>query len=163
MKRIRHRKNSRAPLSGSPYHSRRLDVEVELVELEDSSFHLVVPVDIDGVKGDMIVDTGASVTVVERKLFEGKEADDTVVKIQSGSVTGQIEDVQIIRAEAFRLGGRKLKRVRLAAMDLEYVNEMYDKHLSRRIIGLLGSDFCVRYQVVIDYGSKKMTLNFGKI
>ena len=69
MKRIRHRKNSRAPLSGSPYHSRRLDVEVELVELEDSSFHLVVPVDIDGVKGDMIVDTGASVTVVERKLF----------------------------------------------------------------------------------------------
>lgn len=163
MKRIRHRKNSRTPLSGSPYHSRRLDVEVELVELEDSSFHLVVPVDIDGVKGDMIVDTGASVTVVERKLFEGKEADDTVVKIQSGSVTGQIEDVQIIRAEAFRLGGRKLKRVRLAAMDLEYVNEMYDKHLSRRIIGLLGSDFCVRYQVVIDYGSKKMTLNFGKI
>ncbi len=163
MKRIRHRKNSRAPLSGGPYHSRRLDVEVELVELEDSSFHLVVPVDIDGVKGDMIVDTGASVTVVERKLFEGKEADDTVVKIQSGSVTGQIEDVQIIRAEAFRLGGRKLKRVRLAAMDLEYVNEMYDKHLSRRIIGLLGSDFCVRYQVVIDYGSKKMTLNFGKI
>ncbi len=163
MKRIRHRKNSRAPFSGSPYHSRRLDVEVELVELEDSSFHLVVPVDIDGVKGDMIVDTGASVTVVERKLFEGKEADDTVVKIQSGSVTGQIEDVQIIRAEAFRLGGRKLKRVRLAAMDLEYVNEMYDKHLSRRIIGLLGSDFCVRYQVVIDYGSKKMTLNLGKI
>ena len=98
----------------------------------------------------------------ERKLFPGKELEGAEVKVQSGSVSGQIEDVRIIRADVFRLGGRKIKDFRLAAMDLEYVNEMYDKHLSRKIIGLLGCDFFVNYRAVIDYSRKKLTLNFGK-
>ena len=48
----------------------------------------------------------------------------------------------------------------LAAIDLEYVNEMYVKHLNRKIIGLLGCDFCVRYQVAIDYRKKEFTMYF---
>ena len=162
MKRTRYGKHDIAAEWGRRYLSRRVEVDLELVELEDSSFHLIVPVEIDGVHGDMIVDTGASVTVVERKLFPGKELEGAEVKVQSGSVSGQIEDVRIIRADVFRLGGRKIKDFRLAAMDLEYVNEMYDKHLSRKIIGLLGCDFFVNYRAVIDYSRKKLTLNFGK-
>ena len=162
MKRTRYGKHDIAAEWGRRYLSRRVEVDLELVELEDSSFHLIVPVEIDGVCGDMIVDTGASVTVVERKLFPGKELEGAEVKVQSGSVSGQIEDVRIIRADVFRLGGRKIKDFRLAAMDLEYVNEMYDKHLSRKIIGLLGCDFFVNYRAVIDYSRKKLTLNFGK-
>lgn len=162
MKRTRYGKHDIAAEWGRRYLSRRAEVDLELVELEDTSFHLIVPVEIDGVRGDMIVDTGASVTVVERKLFPGKELEGAEVKVQSGSVSGQIEDVRIIRADVFRLGGRKIKDFRLAAMDLEYVNEMYDKHLSRKIIGLLGCDFFVNYRAVIDYSRKKLTLNFGK-
>ncbi|MDE6451917.1 MAG: hypothetical protein K2L23_06465, partial [Odoribacter sp.] len=59
-----------------------------------------------------------------------------------------------------KIGGRKLKDIQLAAIDLDYVNEMYGKHLNRKIIGLLGCDFCVRYRVVIDYPAQKMILNF---
>ena len=69
MKRTRYGKHDIAAEWGRRYLSRRAEVDLELVELEDSSFHLIVPVEIDGVRGDMIVDTGASVTVVERKLF----------------------------------------------------------------------------------------------
>ena len=143
------------------YRSDTLTVPVEVVRLEDASFHLLVKVEIDGIQGDMIIDTGASVTVVDQQLFPEKVKDtETATKLQSGSVNGQIEEVRLIHIDCLKIGGRKLKDMQLAAIDLAYVNDMYDKHLHRKIIGLLGCDFCVRYHAVIDYSSSKITLNF---
>lgn len=159
MKLKKHRKACHyVPRNGAAPSARMTVVPLELVELEDNSFHLLVKVDADGIEGDMIIDTGASVTVLDRKLFAGKEVGESEGQMQSGSVTGQIENVQLIEVEVLRVGGRKLKRVRMAGIDLEYVNEMYGKHLSRRIIGLLGSDFCVRFGVCIDYRRKEMRM-----
>lgn len=141
-----------------PY-SRTLVIPVEIVRLEDKSYHLIVGVEIDGIKGDMIIDTGASVTVVDQKLFAGKASEETTVKMQSGSVTGQIEDVRLVKADRFKIGNRKMKNISLACIDLDYVNNMYNQHLKRQIIGLLGCDFYVRYKAVIDYQKKELTLN----
>lgn len=133
---------------------------VEIVELEDNSFHMIVPVEIDGMQGDMILDTGASVSVVDDRLFHADPLSETDVQMSSGSVTGQIHNVRLVKAAKFKLGGRTLKEIQLAAIDLKYVNEMYDKHLHRKIIGLLGCDFCVRYKVLIDYQNKEISMHF---
>lgn len=156
MKRTKHKK---ACHFATDYHSRRTVIPVELVELEDSSYHLIVKVDIDGIAGDMIIDTGASVTVADQKLFQNQMLDDTSISMQSGSVSGQINNVRIIQAKCLTIGGRRLRNFRLAGIDLDYVNEMYNRHLKRKIIGLLGCDFCVRYKVCIDYSKKELTLN----
>lgn len=143
------------------YRSDITRIPIEIVELENSSFHTIVKVEIDGVQGDMIIDTGASVTVIDQKLFPEKIRDrESAPQILSGSVNGQIEEVCLLHAGYIKIGGRKLKDIQLAAIDLDYVNEMYGKHLNRKIIGLLGCDFCVRYRAVIDYPARKMTLNF---
>ena len=148
---MKRKKNKKACHFTTPYHpyinSRIQTVAVEIVGLEDNSYHLIVPVEINGIQGDMIIDTGASVTVVDRQ-------------VTSGSVTGQIHDVHLVKAAKFKIGKRTIKEMPLAAIDLEYVNEMYDKHLNRKIIGLLGCDFCVRYQVAIDYRKKEFTMYF---
>lgn len=141
------------------YNSKVTVIPVEIVELEDCSYHMIVKVEIDGVQGDMIIDTGASVTVVDQHIFPDKENDESTVKMQSGSVTGQINDVRLIKAEHFKIGGRKIRNFRLAGIDLDYVNGMYNKHLKRKIIGLLGCDFCVRYGVIINYRSKELSMN----
>lgn len=120
---------------------------------------MVAKVGIDDIEGDMIIDTGASVTVVDRKLFPAQEGEEAEVRMQSGSVSGKIDDVRIITAKRFTVSGRKLRNFRLAGIDLGYVNEMYGRHLQRKIIGLLGCDFCVRYGVCIDYRSKELTMN----
>ena len=89
----------------------------------------------------MIIDTGASVTVVDRQVFPEDLPEEADVQMTSGSVTGQIHDVHLVKAAKFKIGKRTIKEMPLAAIDLEYVNEMYDKHLNRKIIGLLGCDF----------------------
>lgn len=129
-------------------------IPVEIVKLEDNSYHLITSVEINGIKGDAIIDTGASVTVIDRKLAEGQESVHLDVSIQSGSVTGQIEDIKAIRVKEMKIGGIPFKNMLLAAIDLDYVNEMYHQHLKRKIIGLVGCDFCVKHCAVIDYQKK---------
>ena len=160
---MRRKKNIKAchysTISSKLHHQAGITtVPVEIVRLEDNSYHLIVKVEIDGLRGEMIIDTGASVTVIDQKLFPGKEEDETTVKMQSGSVTGQIDNVHLIKAKEFKIGGRKIRNMQLASIDLKYVNDMYDKHLQRKIIGLLGCDFCVKYKVVINYRTKEISL-----
>ena len=147
---MKRKKNKKACHFTTPYHpyinSRIQTVAVEIVGLEDNSYHLIVPVEINGIQGDMIIDTGASVTVVDRQVFPEDLPEEA--------------DVHLVKAAKFKIGKRTIKEMPLAAIDLEYVNEMYDKHLNRKIIGLLGCDFCVRYQVAIDYRKKEFTMYF---
>lgn len=137
---------------------RRISFPVEIVKLEDDSYHLIVKVEINGISGDMIIDTGASVTVVDNQLFPGKPGEQMEAKMQSGSVTGKIEDIRLIKTRSFRIQGQPIANQQLAAIDLNYVNDMYHLHLKRKIIGLLGCDFCVKHKAVINYQSKEFSI-----
>lgn len=138
-----------------------ITIPLEIVELEDNSYHIIVPVEINGIKGDIIIDTGASVTVIDKQLVSGEEETESISELQSGSVTGQIDNIQVIHARSFIIGEQSLENIRMAIIDLDYVNQMYNNHLNRKIIGLLGCDFCVKYKVVIDYQNEVFTLKLS--
>lgn len=160
MRRKKHRKACHFVTTShkSPPYLSITAIPVEIVRLEDNSFHMIVKVEIDGCRGEMIIDTGASVTVIDQKLFPDYQEDQSTLKMQSGSVSGKIEDVHLIKVKEFKIGGRKIKNMSLASIDLNYVNDMYDQHLQRKIIGLLGCDFCVKYKAVINYRTKEIIL-----
>lgn len=138
--------------------SKKIIVPIQVVELEDNSYHIIVNVEVNGVTGDMIIDTGASVTVIDQHILPKNQHFDLSSELQSGGVNGQINGVRIIRPDSFKIGGKPIPADRLAVMDLGYVNQTYDERLSRKIIGLLGCDFCVRFNAVIDYQNKVFTL-----
>ena len=116
--------------------------------------NLITPLEINGIQGEAIIDTGASVTVIDNDLLAGNETEPTDIQIQSGSVTGQIEDIKVIKIKEVKIGNHRFKNMLLAAIDLNYVKEMYNRQLERKIIALLGCDFCVKHCVVIDYQKK---------
>ena len=157
MKRKKHRKACHYR-TGCLQEAGRITCPVEIVRLEDESFHLLIEVEVDGVGGDMIIDTGASVTVVEQRLFPGEADGRLNTEMQSGSVTGQIKNIRLLRPKSFKLHGHPVRHPQMATIDLNYVNDMYHKHIRRRIIGLLGSDFCVKHKVCIDYGRREMRM-----
>lgn len=132
-------------------------VPIEIIELEDNSFHLLVHATLDGIEGDFIIDTGASVTVADRALFPGVQETETAFNIHSGSISGDISDVRLVDIRRFDLGEYPSDLTRIALIDLTYVNEMYVKYAKRKILGLLGGDFCVKYQAVIDCERKTFT------
>lgn len=137
-----------------PHHSPYTLIPIEIVKLESNSYHIITPFELKGIKGEAIIDTGASVTVIDNNLLEGNETEKTGIQIQSGSVTGQIEEIKVIQIKEVKIGNHRFGNMQLAAINLDYVKEMYNRHLDRKIIALLGSDFCVKHCVVIDYKKK---------
>ena len=130
-----------------------IKIPIEIVELEDNSFHIIVSLQIGSIEGDFIIDTGASVTVIDKLTPFSYEPLDDVSEINSGGVCGEINEVQLVNITALQIDN-----IHAAIIDLQYVNSLYDKHLQRRVAGLLGSDFLVRHEAVIDYGNKELTL-----
>lgn len=136
-----------------------ITIPIEIVELENNSFHIVTTVQIGTLEGDFIIDTGASITVIDKGTPFSYEAVEDVSEINSGGIGGEINEVSLVNIPIFTIGDCKLKNIHVALIDMEYVNTLYNKHLNRRIAGLLGSDFFVKYAATIDYGSKSLTLH----
>ncbi len=79
-------------------------------------------------------------------------------RLTPGGVCGEINEVQLVNITALQIDNHTIENIHAAVIDLQYVNSLYDKHLQRRVAGLLGSDFLVRHEAVIDYGNKELTL-----
>lgn len=135
-----------------------IQVPLEIVELEDNSYHIITTVLIGSIEGDFIIDTGASVTVIDRNTPFSHEAIADVPEINSGGVSGRIEEVELVNLPTFQIGDYTIENLHAAVIDLDYVNTLYEKQLRRRISGLLGSDFLVKFKAVIDYENKYLRL-----
>ncbi len=134
--------------------SLRIVLPLETFQLEDESYHILLPGRINQWEGDFIVDTGASVTVADKNLFSSSAETTTQIQVKSGSITGDIEEIQLMRPALIRLSSHTLHLPQIALLDLGYINRMYAGFREKRIIGLLGSDFCLRHKVIINYRSR---------
>ncbi|MCH4896769.1 hypothetical protein E0494_08665 [Marinilabiliaceae bacterium JC040] len=135
------------------------EIPFELLELEDNSFHILCQIELpSGKTGNMVIDTGASKTVIDSQFV-----DDTVKvlenesDIKSGGLGGAISDTQIGEPEFIKIGGISFENIRLAVIDLSSINELYMQECNREIAALLGSDLLYKYNAIIDYGRKVIT------
>lgn len=133
-------------------------IAIELVELEEDSFHIVTSVELSsGVKGYMIIDTGASKTVFDKSfLGDNIEYLDNESDLQSGGLGGAIEDIQVCTLDYIKIDSFTIDNPSLAVLDMSAINDLYQEHCNKRIAALLGSDFLFKYKAVIDYGKMEM-------
>lgn len=122
--------------------------------------HLLVDTMVNGKSASLILDTGASDTVMDfnkRKYFgfEGLEKSKEEAKgLGTGSIYFCGGD------ENFSLGGQELN-INLVMIDLSHVrnsvNRIYKKN--KKIDGILGADVLIKYGAIIDYKTKELTLS----
>ena len=130
-----------------------MKVPIEVIELENNSYHLLVACEVNtSQKGMLVIDTGASKTVLDKNFvdeYQLTEHDDEETKSR-GLGEGSIL-TEMVKINCFELGDLKVNEFSCALIDLSGINEMYEQYCQRRICGLLGSDFLLKYQAVIDY------------
>ena len=133
---------------------------LEIIKLDDISYHILVRGDINGRSCNLIIDTGASRTVFDRNYLE------SVVEIleirtedlrTAGVMADQIETLQA-KATSFMLDGFSLEDVSLLLIDLTGISDLYKSVTGRNIHGLLGSDFLFRYKAVINFDAGTLRL-----
>lgn len=142
----------------------KLKIPLQIVELEDDNFHLVVnSVFHDGTNGFWVVDTGASKSVFDKNLEKFYvPADEGADQLHTAGIGEKPIETTIAILHPFSLGKFKVKNMKVALLDLAHINKLYSKATSLQICGLLGGDFLMKYRAIVDYRKKILILQSNK-
>jgi len=140
-------------------------IKFDIVELEREDYHLLAKGKIAGQSVRMVLDTGASRSCVDINFVQnilpdlamennegisaGIGGDDFVTKV------ADIPDVKIGRLHLNTFSD-------VALIDLNVINIAYQKLKKKPVQMILGSDFFVKYNAIIDYAAHTLTVNKDK-
>ena len=113
--------------------------------------HLLIKAKINGVKGNFILDTGASNSCVG---FEGiehfaLEAKKSKTKASGAGATGML--TQMSTKNHLRLNKWKDNAFDLVIFDLSHVNEALSQYKVKPVHGIIGADVLLKGKGIIDY------------
>ena len=113
--------------------------------------HLLITAKINGVKGNFILDTGASNSCVGLESIEyfALEAKKSKTKASGAGATGMI--TQISNDNKLQLNKWKHNKFDLVIFDLSHVNEALTLHKVKPIHGIIGADVLMKGRGIIDY------------
>lgn len=138
----------------------RTKIPIDIIELESSNYHLILPTQFEGVRiGYWIIDTGASKSVFDKNhadfiLSENGETED----LHAANMSEEPLKTSLGILKPLLFGKLKVDNMKVALMDMNHINELYQKVTDYKICGLLGSDFLLKYNAVIDYKRKRLVL-----
>lgn len=139
-------------------------IPFKILSLDAEGFHLMIKIKINGKAANLIVDTGASKTVLDKTRVSKyvKETDfKTHDKLSSGLGTNTMES-QTTVLKKMKIGELELTDYVTVLLDLSHVNSSYDQIGLKPVEGVLGSDILLQYNAVIDYEKKVLKLKFTK-
>ncbi len=113
--------------------------------------HLLIKATVNGVKGNFILDTGASNSCVG---FEGIEyfnliAKKSKTKAAGAGVTGMF--TQLAKNNSLKMGRWKTNEFHLVIFDMTHVNEALQQHNAKPVHGIIGADILLKGKAIIDY------------
>lgn len=106
---------------------------------------------INGVKGNFIVDTGASNSCVGFHCIElfQLQAEESKSKASGAGVTDML--TQISLNNELQLGKWKAVDFELVIFDLSHVNQALIRHNAKPVHGIIGADILMKGKAIVDY------------
>lgn len=113
--------------------------------------HLLIKAKINGVKGNFILDTGASNSCVGFESIEyfALEAKNSKTKASGAGATGML--TQISSDNKLQLNNWKHNKFDLVIFDLSHVNEALGHYKVKPVHGIIGADVLMKGKGIIDY------------
>lgn len=120
--------------------------------------HLTIKATINGVKGDFILDTGASNSCVgfESIEFFNLKASNSKTKAAGAGATGMT--TKLSKDNQLQIGTWKCPDFHLVIFDLSHVNEALRQHKTKEVQGIIGADVLLEGEAIIDYSSRNLYL-----
>lgn len=140
-----------------------IGVPLDVVEIEELGFHLFVEVKLNGTPMQLVVDTGASQTVFNKELMDAFSIDYEAREGLSLGVGSSDLVSYSSKLDLFEIGDLQIENFAVAVMDLSGINEAYKTLGIPPVGGILGSDFFVAHQAIINYSERNMLLSKAKV
>ena len=120
--------------------------------------HFEIKAKINGIKGNFILDTGASKSCVgtEDIEFFNLMSEESEHKA-SGAGPSEI-DTLVSSKNEINLGKFKIKKMSLILIDLSHINKALEKQEANTVKGIIGADILIKGKAIIDYNKKYLYL-----
>ncbi|HXI00619.1 MAG TPA: retropepsin-like aspartic protease [Sphingobacteriaceae bacterium] len=135
-------------------------VPLELIDLKDDGFHLLVEVVVFGHIFNIVLDTGASRTVFDKSTTERYLDPKNLLRselLSAGLGTVSMESYTVI-LPSLTMGTLDLPNLQVAILDLSTICSTYTNLNLPPIIGVLGGDILRKYKAIIDYQNLSLKL-----
>lgn len=137
-------------------------IPLEILNLQGDGYHILVNVELFGQTHKMVVDTGASKTVLDKTMLlnigiQEEEMLHTDI-LSTGLGTNSMQSYSIIIPE-LRIMHWHTKKFNAAILDLSAINYAYEQMEFPPVIGILGGDILRRFAAKINYKDLTLTLN----
>lgn len=136
-------------------------IPLEIIEIDKGNFHVFVNLKINKISCRMLLDTGASKTVMDtERVHAFLSAKDQVQSHHTKSVgLGASElDTYVATLRNWEMNKFLLRKFEVAILPIAHVNTTYQSINLAPIDGVLGSDFLVKYRAIINYKKQLMKL-----
>ena len=113
--------------------------------------HLLLKASVNGVKGNFILDTGASNSCVgfESVTLFQLHATKSKTKASGAGATGMLTQIAI--GNKLQLGRWKINELDVVIFDLSHVNKALIDHKTKPVDGIIGADILLKAKGIIDY------------
>lgn len=121
--------------------------------------HLLIKATINGVKGNFILDTGASNSCIgfDQVDYFNITAKASKTKAAGAGATGM--ETQIGKNITLKIGRWKTKNLHLVIFDLTHVNLALTQYKAKPVHGIIGADVLLEGKAIIDYYNHCLYLN----
>ncbi len=113
--------------------------------------HLLIKAAINGVKGNFILDTGASISCVGLEGIELFQLTAGRSKTMAAGAGASGMHTQLARDNRLQLGTWKTTGFHLVIFDMSHVNEALTQHKVKSVQGIIGADVLLEGKAIIDY------------
>ena len=128
-------------------------VPLELINLNNDGFHLLVEVFVFNQIFNLVLDTGASKTVFDKTTVEKYiDLEDLLIsdQLSTGLGTNSMQSYSI-KLNKIKFGQLIIREFEAAVLDLSIISAAYLNLNLPPIKGVLGGDILQKYDAVIDY------------
>jgi len=142
------------------YIKMKTSLPINVKEIEKDNYHLFIRVKIGRKKANLLLDTGASKTVFDKKKVLQFIEKKYIKKNENKSVGLGTDAVKTATTQLAKVKFNKLKLaiIEVVVLDLSHVNITYKLLGLDQIDGVLGSDFLYDHKAIINYEKKRLTL-----
>lgn len=137
-------------------------IPLQVLTLEQQGYHILVEVKIFDTIHKMVVDTGASKTVLDKSMLIQAGTTETALIasniLSTGLGTNAMES-HTFKLEHFSIADWSCKPIEVAVLDLSTINYAYTQMGFPSVIGVLGGDILLHYGGIINYKKRTLMLN----
>ena len=113
--------------------------------------HLLIKIKINGIKGNFILDTGASNSCIGFESIEYFNMVTSESKTKAAGAGATDMKTLLSKENKIEIGRWKQEVFALVIFDLSHVNEALKQHKTKPVHGIIGADFLQKGKSIIDY------------